>query len=52
MLYMTMIILAIIGLLMCQKGFVLSAGAKFWIICIAVYFIPFLLRLAWKTLTD
>lgn len=49
MLYLTMIIVAIIGLFLCQKSFILAAGGRFWIICVAVYFIPFLLRLAWRT---
>lgn len=52
MLYLTMIVVSVIGLLMCHKDIISGFGAKFWISCAAVYVIPFLLRLAWKTLKD
>lgn len=52
MLYLTLVIVAIVALLMIMKDYVLATGAKFWIICVAVYFIPFLLRLALNTLTS
>lgn len=52
MLYLTLIIVAVIGLLMWQKAFIIAAGAKFWIICTAIFIIPLLLRIAWKTLTS
>lgn len=52
MMYLTVIVVSVIGLLMCHKELITSSGAKFWISCAAIYFIPFLLRVAWKTLKD
>ena len=52
MMYLSMMIVSIIGLLMYHKDLIANSGAKFWISCIAIYFIPFLLRLAWRTLKD
>lgn len=51
-LYLTMLIVVVVGLLMCHNELVTGSGAKFWISCLAIYIIPFLLRLAWKTLKD
>ena len=50
--YLTVIIVCAIGLLLVNHDFVVSAGAKMWVSCIAIFVIPLLLRIAWKTLKN